>query len=107
MLIFPQTPWMDINRICSPAKIIRRLFALLGFVRSINSLSSAENTDRLELFGNKREDVMNTNRTSVWIGGRLKSITILNRDNSGNNWNGENHNKIDLVDATPACGAIR
>ena len=72
MLIFPQTPWMDINQICSPAKIIRRLFALLGFVRSINSLSSAENTERLELFGNKREDVLITNRTSVWIGGRLR-----------------------------------
>ena len=72
MFIFPQTPWMDINRICSPAKIIRRLFALLDFVRSINSLSSAENTERLELFGNKREDLLITNRTSVWIGGRLR-----------------------------------
>ena len=63
---------MDINQICSPVKIIRRLFALLGFVRSINLLSSAENTERLELFGNKREDVLITNRTSVWIGGRLR-----------------------------------
>ena len=79
----------------------------MGFVRSINLLSSAENTERLELFGNKREDVLITNRTSVWIGVRLKSITFLNRDDSGNNWNGENHNKIDLVDVSPACGTIR